>query len=446
MKSLFTLILTVLTTFTLCGQSLMLDSLNINNINVIFYSTGLFTDYEINPGSNQHTIYAGNIWMGGEDINNQIKLAAETYAAGDFFYGPSAIGVSSGNQNNYNYVWKITRQEIEEFRDWYLCNNTPGCVPDPNYTIPNIILNWPANGDISMGYDLDLAPYYDFNGDGIYIPTDGDYPCIKGDMAIFTIFNDVGIHTTTGGDQIGAQIRAMHYAFNSDPSNSGNDSIFQNTIFSEYSVSNQGTQTLYDFRIGIWEDGDIGCPDNDYAGCDISRGLTYTYNGTTVDNPYNDPCSAPFGANPPAQGTVFLRGLKQDSDGLDNPLTTDIPAALSQSGLPYDGLGCNYGDGTADNESRGLDKFIYFDRNLTLAIYGDPSTPSEYYNYLNGIWKDGSGMVYGGTGHISSSGSTSNPSDFAFPGDSDPYFWNTGGVAAAPADWSEATNSNPPGD
>jgi hypothetical protein len=401
--------------------------------------------FEINPGSDQHTIFASNLWMGGLDANSQLHLAAQSYDNSDFFYGPAALGVWSGNQPGYNLVWKITKQEIDDFNDWYQCSITPGCVTNPGYNIPNIILNWPAHGDISQGQNFFLAPFVDYNQDGIYNPYDGDHPCIKGDMAIFTVFNDIGTHLS-GGAQIGVEVKAMHYAYAGDPDSLGNDSIFQNTIFSEYILINRSSSTLTDFYVGLWEDMDIGCSDNDYIGCDASRGLAYTYNGTAIDNPYNDPCSSPFGNHPPAQGSVVLKGMKQDADGIDNPLTTDIPVAISQSGIPYEALGCGYGDGTADNEYLGLSGFKYFDRNLPVSIYGDPTNAAQHYDCLNGLWLDGSDLVHGGTGHQSSAGASSVPTQYALTGDSDPFFWSTDGVVASPSTWSETALANPVGD
>ncbi|GIR59734.1 MAG: hypothetical protein CM15mP65_23150 [Crocinitomicaceae bacterium] len=60
--------------------------------------------------------------------------------------------------------------------------------------------------------------------------------------------------------------------------------------------------------------------------------------------------STSFGNFPPAQGICVLRGLKKENDGQDNPLTNDVNLAIAQDGIPYDGLGCGYGDGIVDNE------------------------------------------------------------------------------------------------
>lgn len=428
------------------GQTPISDTLNVNNIGARFFSNGLFSEFELGPGSGQYTLYGGNIWMGGLPPSGPTKTAAALYNNSDFYNGPIAINGASGNQPGYDNVWKITQQEIDDFVAWYLCFIDPFCTPSPSYVVPSVITNWPAHGDVSQGQSYYLAPFVDVNQNGVYEPNFGEYPYIKGDMAIFTIFNDNGIHYGSGGTPIGVEIRALHYAFANDPDGLGRDSIFQNTIFSEYSLYNYSDTTLTDFYVGIWTDMDIGCYDNDYAGCDVSRGLGYTYNGTPSDDVTNAPCTGPFGANPPAQGVTFLKGLKADNDGADNPLTTDIPTSLSQDGIPYDGLGCNYGDGVVDNEYKGLSNFIYYDPTLPSNSYGSPTAYDAFYNNLNGIWRDGANMAYGGLGHPSSPGSSSVNANYAYPADSDPYYWSTSGVSAIPTNWSEVTNGNSPGD
>ena len=48
--------------------------------------------YEIPKGSGLYAIYAGALWMGGTDVNGQLKLAALTFRSGnDFWPGPLTI-------------------------------------------------------------------------------------------------------------------------------------------------------------------------------------------------------------------------------------------------------------------------------------------------------------------------------------------------------------------
>lgn len=89
--------------------------------------------------------------------------------------------------------------------------------------------------------------------------------------------NDKGnIHTETGGDPIGMEIRAQAFAFAS------NDEI-NNMTFYNYELINRGTQTLYNTYFGFFTDGALGNPYDDYVGCDVNRGLGYYYNGDNYD-------------------------------------------------------------------------------------------------------------------------------------------------------------------
>ena len=57
-------------------------------------------------------------------------------------------------------------------------------------------------------------------------------------------------------------------------------------------------------------------------------------------------------------------------------------------------------------------------RKILLVI---PQTAIQYYNYMRGLWRDGTRFVYGASGNISSSGALANVNtDYCFPGDSDP--------------------------
>lgn len=468
-----------------CSPSIATKFLEYNNVSALIETGGsMWQDrnnnratYQVPAGSDEYLLYSGALWMGGKDVNNQLKVAAITYRQGnDFWTGPLTTipgtgDISQGTKDygpaeiepdvcaEYDKFYVITRAEVEEFVSYKICEADPSCNTSdefPNYSVPSSIINWPAHGDVSRFQDFYLAPFKDSDGDGVYDPNSGDYPwydlnnevdcrasrqvTLYGDYTMWWIFNDKGnVHTETQGDPIGMEVRAQAFAF------ATNDEV-NNMTFFNYELVNRSTQRLKDTYFAVWADPDIGCSDNDYIGCDVSRGVGYAFNATNVDNQYNDPCTYPIGQNPPAIGIDFFEGPYQDNDGIDNPLTTDIPTALAQLGIPYEGLGIGYGDGTVDNERLGMKRFTYFDRTLPANIYGDPSVYNQYYNYMLGLWKDNTEFVWGGTGHNSSSGATNIPTNYCYPGSSDPYFWSTEGVVATPAEWSELSAPNPIGD
>ncbi len=72
--------------------------------------------YEIPKGSGLHVIYAGALWMGGTDVNGQLKLAALRYRQGnDFWPGPLTVNPGTGNYNPLSPVGD------DAVRDFFVC-------------------------------------------------------------------------------------------------------------------------------------------------------------------------------------------------------------------------------------------------------------------------------------------------------------------------------------
>src|SRR5262245_22958561 len=107
----------------------------------------------------------------------------------------------------------------------------------------NRIINWPGNGNITLGQDPFLAPYHDRDeaisgGANLHYDAmqDGDYPfyddimgrnyvecgidrrvTLFGDETHWWVFNDKGnIHTESGADPIAMEIHAQAFAFATD--------------------------------------------------------------------------------------------------------------------------------------------------------------------------------------------------------------------------------------
>lgn len=463
--------------------------------------------YEVPKGSGNHVLYAGSIWMAGLTVNNRLKIAAIKFRDGeDFWAGPLSVTVGTGTYDpsqpvgddatkdygaatidpdvciQYDQFFTIKKAEVINFTRIFECNQDPNC--DSEFPITNDaiqrIYNWPAHGDISRGQDYYLAPFYDYPigntgaGDGVYNPDDGDIPwfddilnrddvicgsdrrvTLFGDITHWWVFNDKGnIHTETNGDPIGMEIRAQAFSF------ATNDEVNQMTFYN-YQMINRGTQTLYKTYFSQYADADVGFSEDDYVGCDVSRGLGFAYNGDNHDEGQSG--SPGYGDNPPAVGIDFFQGPYQDADGLDNPgpHTTSggavyqptVQDAIDSSGIVYAGIGVGYGDGIIDNERYGMRRFNYWDRAdmaQSPGITDDPSSPSDFYNYMTGFWKDNSPFYYGGKGYTGSTGVTTVESSYTYPGDSDPLHWATLGQDMG-FEWSEtntdgAGNSNSDGD
>ncbi|UKN00736.1 T9SS type A sorting domain-containing protein [Paracrocinitomix mangrovi] len=458
-----------------CAPANASTFLEFNNVKALIHTGGNlwqisgqnFSQYEVPKGSGIMALFTSALWLGGVDINGQLKIAAVRYRDGnDYWAGPLTDGgdaeIIPSECAKYDQHYVVTQDEVRQFDAWYKAGikdqqegtNTQSEL-FPDYEIPVSILDWPAHGDLSLGQNYYLAPFYDRNQDGNYDPLQGDYPwydiekeldcsvdrtvTLYGDQTVWWVMNDKGnIHTETGADPLGMEIRCQAFAF------ATNDEV-NNMTFYNYELVNRSTQTLYGTYFGVFIDGALGGPNDDYVGCDVSRGLGYTYNGDAFDETMGG--FKGYGVNPPAAGVDFFEGPYQDNDGIDNPLTTNYNQAITQNGIPYKGLGIGYGDGIVDNERMGMRRFLYYN-NLgggALAAQTDPQTGQDYYNYLSGYWKDGTPFVYGGSGHPASAGAIpAITSNYMFPGESDSLGWGTSGIPQQ--NWTEQTAGNVPYD
>ena len=458
-----------------CSPAVALASMEFNNVRARIDATGgsMWQDransiaaYNIPKQNSENdplytALYAGALWIGGVDPQNQLKVAAVQFRQGganDFWPGPltsdGAANVTAQTCEVFDQFFGISRPMVNEFVSWYADNSS-----NPGYQIPLAILNYPGKGNTvtkkQQSYYVaeELAPFFDNDGDGFYDPTQGDYPkydligdidCrttrdprLFGDTTLWFVFNDKGnTHTESQGAPIGMEIRGQAFAF------ATNDEI-NNMTFYNYALINKSSFTFTNTYFGQWVDADLGNAADDYVGCDASRGLGYAYNGDNYDEDANGITG--YGSTPPFIGVDFFEGPYMDNDSKDNPLTSDVALAIAEDGIPYEGLGIGYGDGIIDNERYGMRKFVYYNIGSIINGNGDPATAGDYYNYLQGNWLNGVGqMVWGGTGNPAIA--PGQPADLLFPGDSDPLFWSTGGVSVTPVPWTEVEAPNPVGD
>jgi hypothetical protein len=455
--------------------------------------------YEIPKGSKKMSMFSAALWIGGLDANGQLKMAALRYrqVGNDYWPGPLTTdgfaAISKDVCAKYDKLFYITRPEVDNFLAWF--DDKAG---NPDYIIPESIMKYPAHGDTYKGQAYYLAPFFDRDNDGDYKPENGDYPyydlsnelcgtkiptaegngilvdqVLKGDATLWWVFNDKGnIHTESKGEPIGLEIRAQAFGF------STNDEI-NNMTFYSYEIINRSTYRLTETYFSQWVDTDLGFARDDYVGCDVMRGLGYCYNGTAVDG---NGQSYAYGPQPPAIGVDFFQGPYIDPDQ-KNKINGDNPSEKAEPGYYRKGLpdqpftggaqlvlwdgdtiekvvgtdtifkivnsaalnGINFGNGIQDDERFGMRRFVY--HNNGGAFYKtDPEVAIEYYNYLKGIWKDGTKMEYGGNGHVTA-GATGPECDFMFPGTSDIYDWGTKGLPPnGPKNWTEVTANNAPDD
>lgn len=376
-------------------------------------SSSYAPSYEVPKGGGKHASAFTNLWFGGMN-NNQLHLSAQLLPQGatDFNYGPLATtDALAKSSSKYNKVWKLNQSDINDF----IANYAAGNVQNGTYIPAPDLVSWPGNGDISKNEDIMLAPYVDVNNSNTYDPlTGGDYPVIKGDQAVFFVYNDAtpSAHAS-GGASFGLEIRCMVYAYGTCNVVASNP-VLNYTTFYDYTIINRSAKAYSDFHIGLYTEADLGMFADDYIGCDVKDNYGYVYNGDNNDETQSGVNG--YGTNPPAAAFAMLRSPDANSDGVDND---------------YDGITDEAG------EQMGMTNFSYFFIPMLGTLVGmeSPTTASEYYNYMHSIWKDGSLFTcntangYGGT----------NATPYLFPG-------TTYTNAACTAGWSEITAGNTPND
>ena len=407
-----------------CDPATSEIDLSLNNVRVrilgggdMWWDLNKSPEYEIPKGGGVSSLFSGALWIGGKDINGNLKVAAMTYRqnGNDFWPGPVSNATASTDKSaclQYDKHYKVNRKEVEN----YVADFNAGLSP----AIPESMLSWPAHGNTAYNQDYFLAPFHDTDNDNIYNPSKGDYPnfdlsgtqgnsnnVLYGDESIWWVINDVGnIHTETKGEPIGLQIKAQAFAFSTD------DEV-NNMTFYNYVIENKSSFAMNETYFGQWVDPDLGGPRDDYIGCDVARGLGYCYNAD--DNDAADMGSNGYGQSPPAVGVDFFQGPKADAnDGIDNDR-----------------------DGTTDEvgEQIIMSNFMYYRNDMT--DMGNPTNATHYYSYLKNVWKDGSHLQYEGNGWPSGGGTNGTNSNFAFPDNTDPNYsgaWSQKGEGDIPSD------------
>lgn len=365
-----------------------------------------YTDpiHESPKGSGKQSVFTSAFWIGGLDGQGNLHMAAQTYRQTGFDYWAGPIGgisvpFDSASCIAFDRIWKIDRWKVEEFKNNFLAGN----VSNGSYQVPEEITSWPANGNGIV--NSEMAPFVDYNGDGLYDPMNGDYPDIKGDQMLYHVFNDsLGTHTASFGAALGIEVRSSSYAFGCNNLPDSLEVLNYTTIY-KYEIINRSNRTYNDVYMGFFVDPDLGNAIDDYVGCDSTRAAGFAYNG---DN--NDETMAGYGMNPPMQNVKILRGpLADEWDNTDN----DLDGFIDEPG-----------------ERCTMNHFMYFDNSNNIPS-GNPSAAYDYYNYLRSVWRDNVHLTYGGNGRDTNNAE----SNFMFSG-----------VPYSGIGWTELISGNTPAD
>jgi hypothetical protein len=373
---------------------------------------------EVPIDSMNHTIFASTLWLGGINSSNELKISFRRFCQNENEncyenWGPLKLDGSlatSEEVEDFNKIWFVTSEQIEAHIAFGECVNDPACneaIEFLNYEIPEDFTSWPAEG--GLGFAENLAPYTDFNNNGIYDPEEGDYPAICGDFSSYAIWNDLGANgASMDGDEVGLEVHTTVYGYEA------NEGSLFNTLLVQHKLINRGAFALTETYAGFWNDFDIGNYADDYVATDVERSMFYGYNGEGFDN--SSDAGPGYGFDVPAMGVKVLSGALTVPNGNDDASEYQEFYANETSG---------YGDGIVDNERLGLTKSMAHNiLDGPIATLG-PQSGTEYYQYMRGIWRDQTPQSYGGMGYNLSS---SFMASYVFPGISDPLFAGTNGI------------------
>lgn len=367
-----------------CQGSFTEYYLNSNNIRASFFPRGnKFTDGNSGaflapyPSSGRlSTIFASSPWMAGYDDAGNLKMAAETYPIPqnfDFTVGPlNSIGLPYYDECAYfDRAWSVFSEDIALHKqDFYEDFKIDDTIPS--------IFGWPGRGNPYFerfnGFELPafdnqgLADFDDFNQDGIYDPTAGDHPVLIlrsqyfiPDQMMWMVFNDVDTLNPSGHRPIRVEIQLTAFAFHCQ-----DKAWLNNTIFNKYKIINRAVTPLDSVLFGMWTDYDLGCSSDDFMGSDRVRSTEFVYNADLIDGDAGSDCingSYTYADRPPVQSMTWL----------SHPM---------------------HGFCTQEHET---------------------GFPSDKYQFLNGLWGDGTPIRPEGDGY--NEDPDLKPTKFLFNGD-----------------------------
>jgi len=342
-----------------------------NNGEIVSYNVTGDAGLEWPKGSGRTAVFQSGLWLAGK-VDGQVRSAASEYASefqpGRIIYDTGTKVGYADNPNSPRYqVWSINKGDSpdetspkynREYKLWPVKDGAP--AHDGEYFTD-------ANGN---GVYDDGETFEDFSGDGVYQGPDGrlvekqDPPLFYGDQTHWSVFNDysAAIHAKLWNTEpLGVEIQTTVFGFDrADP--------LGNVMFIKWLLINKSGKTIQDAYVSMWSDADLGDANDDYVGCDTNLSVGYFYNGIAVD--------ADYGSTPPAVGYDFFQGPIVPSPG--------DTALISGQLLP----------GYRNLPMTSFVKYINGH-----AVYYDPETAEEAYNYMSGLtatgapWKDPQGRI-----------------------------------------------------
>jgi len=309
-------------------------------------------------------IRAGAFWVAGKDSNNNLKM---THQRGDFGIGRKSWFAGPYDPDTNCEFWDRMFELSKTDLDIFKADLADGKIDD---TIPISIMGWPGNGNPHFttihGFEMPnseygYAAFEDVDGDKIYDPEKGDFPINNGtDHSSWSITND--LFSIANFPSVGVEIQLTSNTFNQQ------GKTLDNSIVYEVKLINKSGGRLTDMGFTIWISPGLGCVEDDFFGCSPENNLAYIYNADDLDGYPTASCALSditYGDEIPLIGIKVLK--------------------------PFQGI---------DNEMLNLSSFIYYNTILDPAPITmlNTDSPDARYNFMNGLWRDGSPMTVGGIG------------------------------------------------
>lgn len=245
------------------------------------------------------------------------------------------------------------RLAISEYSDEYV----PGVMRDSTFSPdePRFKIYKIYRGDTTSSDYLNWPVE-----DGAPVDSTGN-PLFLGDETLWAVYNDAdpSAHTCNAGmtAPLGVEVQQTTFAFD-------REEPLGDVVFLKFKIINKGPNTLDSTFVSLWSDPDLGGATDDLVGCDTSLNLGFCYNATNNDHVY--------GSTPPCVGYDLFQGPIVPGDISDTAWVSGVPKP-GYKNLPM----------------------VSFNKYITGA---DPNSPSETYNYMNGLNPDGTVQIDPTTG------------------------------------------------
>ncbi|MEM6325587.1 MAG: T9SS type A sorting domain-containing protein [Bacteroidota bacterium] len=341
----------------------------------LFWNGSSDPRYEVPKGSGVDALRTANIWVGGT-VDGELRFAGTDYGPYEYWPGPlNAEGQADPDLcATYDRIWRVTLEDIARY------NTTGEATAD--------LAEWPAEAGASV---------VDGNGNpDDYDLAAGDRPAILGDETAWWVMNDRGgTHDWSRTPPIGLEARVTvstvsdAYAHRRLGLDTDLARVLHTATLYRYELTYRGDATWENAYFGFWMTPALGSGRDDYVGSYPEGEIGFTYNGDPIDE--SSTLGHGYGPSPPALGVRMISG----------------PGPRPMTG--------------------------YLSYNSDGTVQGNPNAGEDAYGYLQGLWRDGTPMTFGGVGY-----STGIVTDYMFP-NLPPGFWSEAdidglGTSNVPAD------------